>query len=101
MTSTPIYIYSLQGLRYPREVLQFFTYIPGAIWTKQHLTDTLTFQDHWSRDPHDSAERRLIFIVIIIFSRDVESNPGPSDENCELNHSAMLTRGWFRYSVLY
>ena len=31
-----VYIY----LRYPREALQFSTYIPGAIWTIQHLTDT-------------------------------------------------------------
>ena len=33
-------------LPYPREALQFFAYIPGAIWTIQHLTDTLVFKDH-------------------------------------------------------
>ena len=46
MTNTHIYIYTLQGLRYPREALQFFAHIPGAIWTIQQLTDTLAFKDH-------------------------------------------------------
>ena len=40
----------IQRLRYPREALQCFVYTPGAIWTIQHLTDTLTFKDHWSHD---------------------------------------------------
>ena len=34
---TSIYIYTIQQLRYPRGVLQFFADIPGAIWTI-HLT---------------------------------------------------------------
>ena len=42
----------------------FFAYFPGAIWTIQHLTVTLTFKDHWSRDLHDLAERRLNIITI-------------------------------------
>ena len=29
----------IQQLRYPGEALQFFAYIPGAIWTVQQLTD--------------------------------------------------------------
>ena len=35
---------------------------PGAIWAIQHLTDTSTFEDHWSHDLHDLAERRLILL---------------------------------------
>ena len=49
-SQTYIYIYTIQQLRYPREALQFFAYIPGAVWPRQHLTDTLVFIDHW---PHD------------------------------------------------
>ena len=44
--NTHTYIYTIQGLRYPREALQFFAYIPVAVWTIQHLTDTLAFKDH-------------------------------------------------------
>ena len=40
-----LHLYS-QRLQYPREALQFFAYIPGAFWTKQHLTVTLTFKNH-------------------------------------------------------
>ena len=38
MSNTHIYIYTLQGLQYPRETLQFFAYIPGIFWTIQHLS---------------------------------------------------------------
>ena len=51
-----IYIYTTR-LRDPRGALQFLAYIPGAIWTIQPLTDTLTFKDHWPHDLHDLAER--------------------------------------------
>ena len=44
---------SLQGPQYPREALHFFAYIPGDIWTIQHLTVTLTFKDHWPHHLHD------------------------------------------------
>ena len=46
MTNTHTYIYTLQGLQYPREALQTFAYIPGSFWTIQHLPDTLAFKDH-------------------------------------------------------
>ena len=38
----------IQRLRYPRGALQFFSYIPGDIWTIQDLTVALTFKDHCS-----------------------------------------------------
>ena len=44
-----------QRLRYPMEALQFFAFIPGAIWTRQHVADRLTFKDHWPRDLHEVA----------------------------------------------
>ena len=53
-----IYIYTLQGLQYPKGILALFVYIPGAIWTIQHLSNTLAIKG---------------------------SNPGRGDENCELN----------------
>ena len=48
-------------LRYTRDALQFFAYIPGAIWTTQHLTDSpftsqnlevfpLSYVDHVAND---------------------------------------------------
>ena len=55
-------------------------YIPGAIWTTQHLTDILAFKDHWSHDLHELAGKRFNFITIIIFRRGGESNPSRSDE---------------------
>ena len=45
----------------------FFVYFPGAIWSRQYLTVTLTFKDHWSRDLHDVAERRLNIFTICKF----------------------------------
>ena len=42
----------------------FFVYIPRAIWTIQHLTETLAFKHHWPHDRHDVAER-MFFIIII------------------------------------
>ena len=57
ITNTYIYIYTIHQLRYPRKALQFFAYIPGASWNIQHLTNTMTFKDHWPHDLHDLAER--------------------------------------------
>ena len=45
ITNTHIYIYIRQQLRYPREGLQFFAYIHGAIRIIQHLPVILTFKD--------------------------------------------------------
>ena len=43
----------------PYKALQFSAYIPGAIWTRRHLTETLAFKDHWPHTwSHDLAERR-------------------------------------------
>ena len=39
-------------VRYPREPLQFFAYIPGAIWT---------IQDRWPYDLHDLTEWRFTY----------------------------------------
>ena len=50
-----------------RQIGVFFVYFLGAIWTRQHLTVTLTFKDHWSRDLHDLAERLLNIITICKF----------------------------------
>ena len=47
----------------------FFVYFPGAIWTRQHLTVTLRFKDHWSCDVHDLAERLLYFYDLEISGR--------------------------------
>ena len=41
MKNTDIYIYTLQGLRYPMDVLQSLPYIPGAFWTIQHFNENI------------------------------------------------------------
>ena len=52
------YIYTLHGLRYPREALQsLFIFLGPFGLYNQHLTVTLTFKDHWQHDLHDSAKR--------------------------------------------
>ena len=53
---TYIYIHTIKELRYPREVLQLFAYIPGAMWTIRDLPDRLTFKGHWTYDLHELAE---------------------------------------------
>ena len=49
------------------DTLQHFGYIPGTIWTTEHLTDTLTFKDRWPYDLHDLAERLTVFVRILNF----------------------------------
>ena len=51
----------------PREVLQFFVYIPGTIWTGHHLPVTLTCKGHWSHDVHDLVEMCLIYLRYTLF----------------------------------
>ena len=52
VTNSHIFTFILHNdYGYPREALQFFVYIPGPIWTKQHLTATLTLNGQWPHDP--------------------------------------------------
>ena len=81
-TQIDISIYTTRRLRYPREVLQFFAYIPGAIWTVQHITNIFAFKDHWPHDIHDLAERYFVNITIYKFNfLEGESKPNGTDEN--------------------
>ena len=68
-TNTFTFIYTLQELRFPREALQFFVYIPGVIWTIQHFTDILAFKDHW---PHHPTERNYLTFVNTIYKFEDE-----------------------------
>ena len=66
-------IHTTQQIRYPREALQFFAYIPGATWTIQHLTSAFkwlsgdTFNYYYD-DNLCLAEIRLIIITMIIYA---------------------------------
>ena len=55
-----LHLYLYNDCDNPGEALQFFAYIPGDIWTIQHLT----YNGHWPHDRHDLAERFLTFITI-------------------------------------
>ena len=56
ITRTHTHIFELiflERLRYPREAFSSFAYIPDVMWTIQHLTVTLIFQDNWPHGLHD------------------------------------------------
>ena len=44
ITYTYLHLY-FKRTTIPRGNITIFAYIPGTIWTMQHLTDTLTFKD--------------------------------------------------------
>ena len=69
---TQLYHYATTTI--PREILQFFAYNIGAIWTKQHLKYTLVFKDQWVHDLYELTER--CFITIYKFKTS-EGNQTP------------------------